>query len=118
MFRLVRKIDQRIIADRLRIADDFLARFRGLMFVPSISENEGLVLEPCSSIHMFFMRFPIDALFLDKNGVSVAIYNSLRPWINFSSWHRTAQRVVELKAGILAKNSAKLGEEFDILSNL
>ncbi|MBF0408780.1 MAG: DUF192 domain-containing protein [Candidatus Riflebacteria bacterium] len=117
LYKLSRKADNLVLATRLKLRDDFFGRFMGLMFVKELSDGEGLILEPTNSIHMFFMRFAIDALFLDAKNTVVACYDSLRPWIGFSSWHRSAVRVVELKAGILAKNSVKIGDEFDLTEN-
>ena len=66
-----------------------------------IAPGHGLWIEPCNSIHMFFMRFAIDVLFLDREGKVKRVLLTLKPWrvspIVFSS-----RTVVELPAGTLA----------------
>jgi len=57
-----------------------LFRMRGLLGRDSLPQGTGIWLNPCNSIHMFFMRFPIDALFLDRNQRVVSVVSHLRPW--------------------------------------
>jgi hypothetical protein len=88
------------------MGSSFLQRFRGLMGRDSLPEGEGLFL-PTSSIHMMFMRFPIDALFLsgeDGRGARrvVGIRENLPPWRGVVMPVRGAKGVVELPAGTLA----------------
>lgn len=59
-------IEDKIIINELKIADTFISRFRGLMFY-KVMPYEALMVTPCNSIHMFFMKFDIDVVFLDKN---------------------------------------------------
>ena len=54
---------------QLEIADTFLKRFLGLMGRKKIPEGQGLLILPCNSIHMMFMRFSIDAVYIDENFV-------------------------------------------------
>lgn len=114
MLRVVRQADGAAIADRARTADTFWARFRGLMLTPALIPGEALWIEPCTSIHMMFMRFPIDALFLDPAGRSVALYHSLRPWFGLSGWHREARGVLELPAGTLQRHAVVVGDAFSL----
>jgi uncharacterized protein len=58
-------------------ADTFFKRFLGLMGRRETAY--GLYLKPCDSIHMFFMRFPIDAVFTDKAGRIMSIHRNLKP---------------------------------------
>ena len=64
------------VAGNARKADNLLARGRGLMLAPPLPDGGGLVLDPCGSIHMFFMRYPLDILFLDREGNVVSIETS------------------------------------------
>ena len=61
-------------------AKSYLARFRGLMLRRRLDPGEALIIEPCSSIHMMFMLFAIDAVFLDKEMKIVSIAHDLKPW--------------------------------------
>jgi len=110
--RVTRVGDGALVASRARAADTFFARFRGLMLAPPLGEGEGLLIEPCTSIHMMFMRFPIDALFLSGDDRAVGIYHRLRPWIGLSGWHRDAAKVLELPAGLLDRLAVRLDEHF------
>jgi uncharacterized membrane protein (UPF0127 family) len=93
----------------------FWARFRGLMGRPSLAPDEGLYL-PDTSIHMFFMRFPIDALFVApaaENGRRrvVAVRQRLRPWVGIVLPVRGAAGVVELPAGAIDRAGVQVGDE-------
>jgi hypothetical protein len=98
---LSKKDNGKMIANRIQIADTFWKRFRGLMLKPALEAGEGLLISPCSSIHMMFMKFPIDAIFIDAKIQVKALYRKLRPWLSISSIHRDACSVIELKAGTI-----------------
>lgn len=92
------KADGTVVAAHLELADSIWKRFMGLMGRPGLEPGHGLHLSPCSSIHMFFMRFPIDAVFLDRDGVVLRVYRGLRPW-RMTGIVRRAKACVELPAG-------------------
>ena len=85
------------IADRVKIADTFMTRFFGLMPKKSLQDGEGLFLQRCSSIHCFFMKFPIDVIYLDK-GFKVLCTETVAPW-HVGSLVRHARHVLEVEAG-------------------
>ena len=62
-----------------------------------LAAGEGLLIRPASSIHTFFMRFPIDVVFVDRHDAVVRIVPGLRPWR--LAWARGANRTLELPAG-------------------
>ena len=76
----------------------------GLMGRSSLASGGGLWIEPCNSIHMFFMLFAIDVLFLDRDGKVKRVLLRLRPW-RVSPIVFGARTVVELPAGTLADKS-------------
>jgi uncharacterized membrane protein (UPF0127 family) len=78
-----------------------LARMRGLLGRHGLAEGEGLLLEPAGSIHTFFMRFPIDVVFLDREQRVVRVVPNLRPWR--TAGVRKARAVLELAAGEAAR---------------
>mgnify|MGYP001436972136 CR=1 FL=1 len=90
------------LADRARLARRFWPRLRGLMFVRNFEPGEGLVIVPCSSIHMLFMSFPIDAVFFDREGRVTHVARRVRPWLGLAWGRRGAWGVVELPAGAAA----------------
>ena len=67
------------VAGSVVMADNPWQRFMGLMGKRELAADAGLCLRPCSSIHMFFMRIALDAVFLDKDGVVVRIYAVATP---------------------------------------
>ena len=64
-----------------------------------LEPGQGLLIEPCASIHMMFMRFPIDAVFYDKNRRVTKVVRNVRPWTGFAAGGRGARGVIELPAG-------------------
>ena len=89
--------DGRVLASNVRIADSFFTRFRGLMGKKSLGDEEGLLLMRCSSIHCFFMKIPIDAVYLTKNMTVLGI-ETLKPW-RVGRFIKGTANVLELKAG-------------------
>lgn len=89
-----------VLARRVIIADGPLSRLQGLLFRSSLPPDEALWLVPCSGIHMYFMRFPIDVIFLDQKQVIIHLIHRLRPWQR-SPFLRKAASVLELPAGSL-----------------
>lgn len=69
-----------VIAEQAQVATGLWSRFWGLMGRRELARGSGILIAPCSSIHMFFMRFPIDVVFLDRDDVVVKIVHSIRPW--------------------------------------
>src|SRR4051812_28860296 len=98
-----------LLAQRVTVASSLWARGKGLLGTASLAENEGLWITPCRSIHTFFMRYPIDVLFLDGQGVVVA--RSTYPAWRVSGWYRTAAGVLELPAGTLERTRTEVGDK-------
>ena len=96
LVRIVRE-DSKVVCERCTVAATPLRRMKGLLGRKSLEAGEGLLIRPTSSIHMFFMRFPIDAIFLDGELAVRKVVPGLKPWrIAFA---RGAKSVVELSAG-------------------
>ena len=93
----------------LEIADTFWKRFCGLMLRKELPEGCGLYLAPCSSIHMCFMRFAIDAVFVDKVFTIQKIATHVRPWIGVSLCLH-AHGVIELPDGAAEEYGMKVGQ--------
>jgi len=88
--------NNRIIADKVTLADGFFARFKGLMGKKSLDVGEGLLLSPCSSIHCFFMKITIDAVYLSKDMTVLGI-ETLAPW-KLGGYIKHTAHVLELSA--------------------
>ena len=102
--RLVDADSGEAVVARLEIASNPWARFVGLMGRSNIEPDSALLLEPCNQIHMFFMRFAIDVLFLDRRGKVKRVMLNLKPW-RISPMVFGARSVVELPAGTLTDHS-------------
>jgi uncharacterized protein len=94
----------RVLGTRIRPARSVWRRFLGLMGRSHLDEGEGLWLPGDASIHMLFMRFPIDAVFLaaaDEPGTwrIVTVREHLRPWRDVVWWVRGAKGCLEVRAG-------------------
>lgn len=83
---------------RARVAEGFLARARGLIGRPPPPPGEGLLIPHCNAIHTFFMSYPIDATFLDKEGRVVKTVRNIRPWRPFVWGGFRARQVLETSA--------------------
>ena len=74
------KKGERVLIARCALATGFFSRFLGLMGKRGISPEEAICFPKCNSIHTFFMRFPIDILFLSKEGEVIEVVEALGPW--------------------------------------
>lgn len=97
MLVLINERTQSAVADLVEIADTRRARRRGLLGRDRLDARAVLVLSPCAAVHTAFMRFSIDAVFVDRNGFVVRVAHDLRPWRIAMSLR--ARAVVELPAG-------------------
>ena len=104
---LTRESDGRVVCERCGVAASMGARMRGLLGRSDLPSGDGLLI-PTWSIHMFFMRFPIDAVFLDRERRVIRIVENLRPWRTASC--RGAKEVVELAAGEASRRGLAIGD--------
>lgn len=88
-----------MLAAEVRLARSVLERTRGLMFSRGLPAGTALDIRPCNSIHMMFVRFPIDAVFYDRNGTVTKVARRVRPWTGMAFGGRRARGVVELPCG-------------------
>ena len=98
MSRLIDASDRRVVIEKLEIAKTFWSRFVGLQFRRELAKHSGLLLSPCSSIHTCFMRFPIDVLMLNEDGLVIGVRRNVRPWRVVFCAKGTTQ-IVETAAG-------------------
>jgi uncharacterized protein len=105
-----------LLAGDVASAGGLWGKFMGLMGRPGLAPGAGLWLPESNGIHMLFMRFPIDAVFLGRPGSSgarpvLAVHPSLRPWRGLVPLVRGAHGVIELPAGTIAASSTQPGDE-------
>lgn len=77
-----------------------------------MAADEGLWIVPCPMIHTFFMKFPIDVLFLGRDLRVARVIENLKPW-RLSPWVWSAHSVLELAGGVL-KGSVQVGDQLEI----
>ena len=107
-------VDGRAVCERCSIADSFFPRLRGLLGRRTLPPGQGLLLYPCSSIHMLFMRFAVDAVFLDRDLRVVRVVPNLRPWRLAAC--RGTRSVLELAAGEAERRGIRPGETLALVA--
>ena len=105
------KPDGTVVAQPLEVASNFIARGLGLMGRQRLPENGGLLIHDCNGIHMMFMRFPIDAVFVDKANVVLKTYERLLPWVGIVPLVWRADKVAELPVGTIRRHAIKPGDQ-------
>ncbi len=93
---------------QIKMADSFFTRFKGLMFRKEAIKDEGLWIVPCNAVHMFFMKFPIDVVLLNKQNEVVAVHHSLKPW-RMTKPVKAAYSTLELPAGSIERFGIRPG---------
>lgn len=105
------------LARQLETADGLWGRFMGLMGRASLAAGAGLWLPGTNGIHMMFMRFPIDAVFLSRPDVAqggaqrvVSLHRGLRAWVGLVPLVRGAYGVLELPVGTIERSGTAVGD--------
>lgn len=107
------------LATSLEVASSLWAKFLGLMGRPSLAPGAGLWLPDSNGIHMMFMRFPIDAVFVGRAGPDgardvVAVRAALPAWTGLVPLVRGAHGVLELPVGTIAASATQVGDRIAI----
>ena len=103
------------MSDQAIIADTFFSRMVGLLKHESLKEGEALIITQCNSIHMFFMKFSIDVIFVDKKDCVVSFIKAIKPF-QLSPIFFKASYAIELPVGSIDKNRVNKGDQLKILS--
>jgi uncharacterized protein len=99
------------VCGRCAVADRIFSRMRGLLGRRELAAGEGLLIRPAPSIHTFFMRFAIDAIFLSRDGEVLKVAPDVKPWRMRSC--RRAYAVLELPAGQEARHGLAVGHRLE-----
>ncbi len=97
-----------VIATDLELARSMWQRSRGLLGRRGLLEGGGMHFAGTNLIHMLFMRFPIDVLYLDRNGRAVKLVHDLAPWRFSAAWR--AKATIELPAGTLRRLDVRVDD--------
>ncbi|WP_377890043.1 DUF192 domain-containing protein [Alkalihalobacillus sp. R86527] len=103
----------RTIPHTILYAGSFASRLRGLMFRKRPLDQEALLITPCNSIHMCFMHFPIDAVFLNKENKVIKLIPNLQPW-RFVFPIKDAHAVLELPEGAISEHKVRVGDQLNV----
>ena len=104
-----------VVAAHLGVADSLWGKFMGLMGRPPLDPGTGLWLPDSNGIHMMFMRFPIDAVFVGRRDAGgacqvVSVHRGLRTWIGLVPFVRGAHGVLELPVGTIDRSATQVGD--------
>jgi len=102
------------LVDRMILADSFWKRLKGLLGTEALPEDTGLLLKPCRQIHTWWMKYPIDVLYLDSQGNVLHIDPEVPP----NKWKKPvtdAAMVLEVNAGLCRKKNVEIGQKIDFL---
>ncbi|MDO8488677.1 MAG: DUF192 domain-containing protein [Candidatus Omnitrophota bacterium] len=112
--RLINQTKNTILAEDVFIANTLFKRIKGLLGKKVFLPNQAIILDPCNSIHTFFMRFSIDVIFVDKDYKVIKIIPQLNPnKISRIYWH--ASRVIELPSGMLNLTHTQAEDQLQLL---
>ncbi len=112
-YRVTNVTRQQTLAESSEKASDPVSRGIGLMGRKSLPSDGGLIIEPCSGVVSFFMRFPIDVIFVDKEGRIKSMIERMVPWRS-SAIVRGSKLVVELPAGTIERTGTEVGDVLGI----
>jgi hypothetical protein len=105
----VRTTEGTVVCERCEMPESSFARMRGLLGRDGLEPGTGMLIDSAPSVHMFFMRFPIDVVFLDRDRKVVGVRHRLRPWRVAGA--RRAVAALELPAGAASAAGVEEGDE-------
>ncbi len=108
--RVVNETRNSVLAEEALWAQSFWTRLRGLLGRPEPQEGQGLLLDPCKSVHMWGMKYSLDILFSDASDRVVGLREELSPW-KTTKIYRSATRVLELPVGSIQKTGTCVGDQ-------
>ena len=105
-----------ILASQVWVANTPWTRIKGLLGRSSLPRSEAMWIKPCNSIHTFFMKFPIDLVYLGKDRKVRKVRHAVKPWR--LSACLSAHSILELPAGAAAKSGTQAGDELGVEEEL
>ena len=112
LFQVTNRTRNSALATRLTLADTPQTRDRGLLGRDGLAPGEGLWIIPCQAIHMFFMRFSIDLIYIDRQKRVRKVKSNIAPWRISTCF--TAHSVLELPVGIVRETGTRRGDLLEI----
>src|SRR3954470_24179243 len=112
MPRVLQRQDGSPVCERCLLAETPLTRLKGLLGRRGLEQGEGLLLRPAASIHTFFMRFPIDAVWVDRELNVLDVAHDISPWRTAAC--KGAKGVVELASGEARRVGVAAGDRLSL----
>ena len=113
-FKVTNSTRGTVLATRLEVAETAQQRSKGLLGRVGLAPGEGLWIVPCESVHTFFMRFPIDLVYLDRKNMIKKVRNEVGAWR--MSACLSAHSVLELPAGTIRETQTQSGDTLEFTS--
>ena len=107
---------QTTLASYVQVADNPLKRMKGLIGKLGLAQGYALLIPGCNSIHMFFMKFPIDVVFVDKANKVAGLSKNIKPF-ELSPVFWKSSCAIELPAGTIEATQTQLNDELTITSS-
>lgn len=104
----------KLLADNVTVADNLFTRMKGLLGKNGMMPGEALWIKPCTSVHTFWMKFPIDVVFLNKRNRVVALKKNMRP-NRLTRIYFSAVSVLEFPASAIEETDIRIGDEVEIV---
>lgn len=101
--------DNKCILSEVRLANGFWSRLRGLTFYRELPGIDGLLLYPCNGVHMFWMRFDLSLVYLDRKGKVLHIVEQIKP-NRIGPRIKGAYYVLEARPGFPGENNLQVGD--------
>lgn len=102
-----------VLGDRVRVAESFWTRLRGLLGRPPLTDGEGLWIVPSRGVHMYGMKHPLDVALLDEERRVVETYPELAPWSR-TRVHSDARTALEVAPGTLERTGTRPGDRLAV----
>ncbi|VAX37455.1 hypothetical protein MNBD_UNCLBAC01-523 [hydrothermal vent metagenome] len=111
--KILNKTKKNIIAEQATVADTFISRMVGLLAHKSLLSNEALIITQCNSIHMFFMSFAIDVIFVNKRDEVVGLIRNIKPF-RLSPIFWKSSYAIEVSVGVIDLSKTELGDVLEL----
>ncbi len=106
------KTSGKMLAATADVAETFISRLVGLLNTACLSPGQGLYIAPCSQIHMIGMKYAIDAVFMDRQGMVVGLCKEIKPG-QISALYPKAYACLELPAGMIENTQTNPGDQIE-----
>lgn len=112
---MIEVLFEKKVCFKIKVADRFWTRLRGLLGTNSLNNEHGLLIVPCNSVHMLGMKYAIDVIYFDRQNKIIKIVENLKPCWGCSICFK-ANKVLEVNAGMAKKYNLTVGQKMKIVN--